>query len=141
MGKLDNLLAKLGNRKWTLFLLALGYISLIGATLVGISDNPPGIGLCYIGIGALILVFVHHWRKVKLFLWLLLASTIGFPVFAILHNVFYALGKATEKVVILKGFFNVLDVLGFLIAILVCPPGILIGAVGSIVLYLNNKRK
>lgn len=129
------------NRKVTVTFLAISIISLVLAFTIGIDDNPPGILLCFIGVVALILVFVHHWRKAKNFLILFLASLIGLLVFGILHNVLYGLEKMTEDVVVLSQLLGFLHVLFFLIAVLVCPPGILVGVVGGIVFYLKNKLK
>jgi len=140
MKQLLKILGDEKNRKMTYLFLALGILFLAGAFIIGISDNPPGIILCYLGIVSLMLAFVHHWRTTKKFLILLLVSIIGFPVFAILHNVFYALGQYFHDVFILNPLFIFLEVLSFLIAILICPPGILIGAIGSIVLYFKNKN-
>ena len=129
------------NRKATFIFLAIGCIALILAFVVGIADNPPGIVLFYIAVIALILAFVHRWRKVKNFLWLTVASIIGIVIFAILHNLFYALGKLANDIPLLRQLLNFLDALSFLIAIMVCPMGLLIGIVGSIVLYFKNKKR
>jgi len=127
------------NRKTTLIFLFIGIILLAAAFVVGINDNLPGVILCYLGIIALILVFIHPWRKPRPYVILLIVSVIGFPVFAILHNLMYALTQITGDLILLGKFIEILDVLFFLIAILVCPPGILIGIVGSIMFYLKNR--
>ncbi|MCK4654676.1 MAG: hypothetical protein KAU01_09535 [Candidatus Cloacimonetes bacterium] len=127
------------NRKVTFTFLAISIISLVIAFIIGIADNPPGLLFCYMGIVALILVFVHRWRKAKNYLILFLASLIGFPVFAVLHNVMYGLEKMAVDIIVLNQLLRFLDVLFFLIALMVCPPGILVGAVGSIVFYFKNK--
>ena len=129
------------NRKLTFIFLAIGCILLIIAFVVGIADNPPGIVLFYIAVIALILAFVHRWRKVKNFLFLAVASIIGIVIFAILHNLFYALGKLANDIPLLRQLLNFLDALSFLIAIMLCPMGLLIGIVGSIVLYFKNKKR
>ena len=128
------------NRKVTFTLLAISIISLVIAFIIGIADNPPGLLLCFIGVVALILVFVHRWRKAKNYLILFIASLIGFAVFAFLHNVMYGLEKMAVDIVVLSQLLRFLDVLFFLIALMVCPPGILVGAVGSIVFYFKNKK-
>ena len=129
------------NRKLTFIFLAISIISLLIAFIIGISDNPPGILLCFAGIIALILVFVHRWRKVKNFLFLLVFSIIGFLIFAVLHNVMYGLEKKVVDIIVLSQLLKFLDVLFFLIAVLVCPSGILVAAIGSIVFYLKSKIK
>ena len=107
------------NRKLTFTFLALSIILLLIAFIIGISDNPPGILLCFAGIIALILVFIHRWRKAKSFLILLIASIIGFLLFAVLHNVMYGLEKMVVDIIILSQLLKFLDVLFFLIAVLV----------------------
>ena len=129
------------NRKVMFTFLAISIISLAIAFIIGIADNPPGLLLCFIGVVALILVFVHRWRKAKNYLILFVVSLIGFAVFAVLHNVMYGLEKMAADIIVLSQLLRFLDILFFLIAIMVCPPGILIGAVGSIVFYFKNKMK
>ena len=141
MKDLLNMQGNKSNRKLTFTFLAISIISLAMAFIIGISDNPPGILLCFAGVTALILVFAHRWRKCKNFLILFIASIIGFLIFAILHNVMYGLEKKVVDIIVLSQLLKFLDVLFFLIALLVCPSGILVGAIGSIVLYFKNKMK
>jgi hypothetical protein len=128
------------SRKVTLVLVALCCVSLIVAFFIGISDNPPGLLLCYVAVTALILAFVHTWRQVKRFLILLGASLIGFPLFVILHNLFYGLGQVAADVIVLGSLLEFLHAVFFLVAIMVCPPGVLIGAVGSVVTYCKGRQ-
>ncbi|MFC2003721.1 hypothetical protein ACFLV4_07280 [Chloroflexota bacterium] len=62
----------------------------------------------------------------KKFLLLTGASAVGMPVSAFLHNVVSAL-------------FNIEEPVFFIMAIFVCPIGILVGAVGTIVLAIKSK--
>ena len=128
------------SRKVTLVLVTICCVSLIVAFLIGISDNLPGLVLCYVAVTALILAFVHTWRRVKRFLILLGASLIGFPLVVILHNLFYALGQVAADVIVLGTLLEFLHAVFFLVAILVCPPGVLIGAVGSVVTYCKGRQ-
>ena len=75
---------------------------MIAGNIVGIPDNPPGIILAYISIGAIILAFVHHWTVLKMFSVLLIASVICFPVFVILHNLFDVLATGADDIVVVK---------------------------------------
>ena len=77
-------------------LVAIGCVALAGALLVGISDNPPGLALLYGAAICLILAAVCRWRRPKSFLLLFALSGVGFVVFAVLHNVFYGIGKSIE---------------------------------------------
>ena len=143
---MQNLFGRTGDknsRRLTLFLCMICCGSLIAAFIVGISDNLSGLGLCYAAAISIILAFVHKWRKVKYFLFLLGASLVSFPVFVVLHNVFYALGQIAADIIVLSQSLEFLHAVFFLIAVLVCPAGFLIGALGSIVaaaMYLKKKR-
>jgi hypothetical protein len=131
------------NRAITLALVAAGCVSLVVALLIGVGDNPPGLVLCYIAATGFVVAWVHTWRTVRRFLILLGASLIGFPVFTILHNLFYALGEVASGVRVLAPVLASLEVAFFLIAVLVCPPGVLVGAVGSAILaiiHFKGKR-
>ena len=130
-----------GSRRVTLLWIAICCGSLIAAFIVGISNNLPGLVLCYVAAISIILAFVHTWRKVWKFLILLGASVIGFPLFVILHNLFYALGIMTADMIVLHYLFEFLHAASFLIAIFVCPAGFLIGAAGSMVLTVMHFKK
>ncbi len=129
------------SRKVTVGLVVLCCVSLLAAFIVGISDNPPGLALCYLATVSLFLAFVHTWRKVKYFLILLGSSVIGFAVFAVLHNVFYALAEISSGIVALNQVLKFLDAASFLVAIFVCPAGLLIGAIGSVVMAVAYFKK
>ncbi len=128
------------SRKVTLVLVTICCVSLTVAFFIGISDNLPGLLLCYVAVIALILAFVHTWRRVKSFLILLGASLIGFPLFVILHNLFYGLGQVAADIIVLGYLLEFLHAVFFLVAIMVCPPGVLIGAVGSVVTYCKGRQ-
>jgi hypothetical protein len=128
-------------RHLTFVLLAAGCVFLAAALVVGINDNLPGLVLLYLAVSAWIVAFAHRWRKVKSFLILLVVSLLGFPLFAVLHNVFYALAEVASDVVVLSQALTFLEVVFFLIGVLMCPPGVLIGAAGSVVLALSRFRR
>ena len=119
------------SRKVTVGLVILCCVLLLVAFIVGISDNPPGLALCYLATVSLILSFVHGWRKVKYFLILFGSSVIGFAVFVVLHNVFYALAEISSDIVVLNRSLEFLHAAFFLVAIFVCPAGLLIGTIGG----------
>jgi len=115
-------------------------LSLIGASLIGIADNLLGIALCYVAILVLFIAWTKRWSEMKKFLILSGISFVGFFIFVILHNAFYALGKITEHIVVLKYLMEVLHVIFFLIAIFVCPMGVLVGIIGYFVIVRRNHR-
>jgi len=135
------LIFKKKHRKATITFLILGVILTVLAFVVGISDNLPGIALWYLGIVALIMAFAHTWRRIKNFRNLLIVSIIGFPVFVVLHNVMYGLAELAENIYLVNILLSGLDVLFFLLAIIVCPPGIVVGILGIVVLFQKQKSR
>jgi len=69
------------------------------------------------------------------------ASALGFFVFVILHNLFYALAEVTSNITGLSYLMEVFHVAFFFIAIFGCPLGFLVGVAGSIVLFIKNNKK
>lgn len=130
--------------RWiTMLLCLICCSSLIAAFIVGISNNRLPLALCYIAAIAIILAFVHCWRKLKYFLILISVSMLGFVVFVVLHNAVYALGQMAANLIILSRLLEFIHAVFFIIAILVCPAGFLTGVVGSIVAtitYFKKKR-
>lgn len=120
-------------RGWTtLLLVVVGIAFLAIAWAVGISDNPPGIVLTYLGIGTLIVAAVHRWREPRKFLWLLLVSALGLIFFAFVHNLGYAAAES-ETADWFQAIMGAVSVTAFLLAVLVCPAGCVVGAVGALV--------
>lgn len=91
----------------------------------------------------LALVFLAIKTKIKgkygKFLILTGASSVGFFVSVLLHNFLYGLGVITRDIAILHYSFEFLHAVFFIIAVIVCPLGFLVGAIGSIV--TSSKRK
>lgn len=129
------------NRRVTLLWCVICCGSLIAAFIVGVSGNLPGLVLCYVATISIILAFVHSWRRAKYFFILLCASLVGFVVFVVLHNVFYGLARMAADIIVLGRLLEFFHAVFFLIAILVCPAGFLIGVVGSVVAIITHFRK
>jgi hypothetical protein len=127
------------NRKVGLILLMVCCAAAIAAGIVGIDDNPPGILLAFLSAAAFVLVFVHPWRTARQFALLLGGSILAFVVFAILHNLFHALDGALGAEGILQVVLQGFGVVAFLLAVLVCPPAIVVAAVGTIILLIRNR--
>ncbi len=128
-------------RKVSLVLVAVSCVSLIAAFVVGVSDNWLGITLSYIAATTFILALVHSERRTRNFLILLGTGLVGFALFAVLHNVFYALGEIAKDIAIVHHSMEFLHAAFFIIAIMVCPPAVVIGAVGSVVVAAMNRRR
>lgn len=128
------------NRRLTLLLLALAIIAITIGLIIGISDNPPGIIILYAGIILLIISLVYIWRKIKPFLVLLIVSIIGAPFFAVLHNVFYGISELTSDINILPEILSFFDTMSFIIALVICPSGIIVGMGGALILFIKRKK-
>ena len=119
--------------KHTYIYLALGVISLVLAAIIGISDNPPGLILSFLGSVFFVLAFTHNWQKPKPYTILLIASLAGFVLSVILHNVFEVVGKET--------FLELVGVFFFLLAIFLCPAGVIVGGIGSLIKLYKQENK
>jgi len=113
----------------------------ISAIVVGVSDNIPGIVLCYLASVVLAVAPTRTWRRAKKFLILAAAAVIGFVVFVVLHNAFYALAILTEHIPALSRLMEAFHVVFFIVAVLLCPATLLVGVVGSIVCAITEKRR
>jgi len=128
-------------RKEILILAGIFCALLVSAIAIGISDNMPGLVLCYLATVTLIVAPVRAWRKTKKFLILLGASALGFFVFALLHNAFYAITILTSHIAALSHLMEAFHIISFIIAVFLCPAAFLVGAVGSIVCAIRGRIK
>ena len=117
-------------KRITLILLVLSVISMVCAIIIGISDNPPGILLCFLASILFILSFSHSWRKPKPYLILLIISLVGFIVLAVLINIFEGRVSGT--------LFDIIGTFTFIVATMLSPVGIIIGGIGSLVTYYKR---
>ena len=92
--------------------------------------------LAFSGMGLVILSYKERLSgKVKLFLLLSGFSATGFVLGVVLHNLFYALSTLTENLNTLNIVLNFFEVSFFLMAVILCPIGLLVGIVGTIILW------
>jgi len=110
------------------------------ASVIGIDDNPPGIALAYLSTIALVLTFVHSMRTSKQFRYLIYTSGFSFVFFAVFHNVFEGIASKVGETSILYGLLNGVGGAFFLIATLVCPSGLLVGAIGAVIMSRRERR-
>jgi hypothetical protein len=120
------------NRKRTFTLFGICVALAVAAAAVGVADNLPGILLAFASAGAFIVAFVHPWRAPKHFLWLIGAFGLGFIASAVLHNVLYGAAQKVGASGVVHNLLSGAGVAFFLVAVLVCPPGLLVGIVGAI---------
>jgi hypothetical protein len=129
------------NRIRTLFLLVICGLLAIAAAAVGIDDNPPGILLAFLAATAFVLAFVHPWRTARQFRFLLYASVLGLALFAILYNVFAAVAHNSATAGALQNLLQGLAVAAFFLATLICPAALIVGAVGSVAMFIRSRRR
>lgn len=127
------------NRLLTWIFLSVCVAAGTAAALVGISDNPPGIALAYLSVCAFILAFIHPWRRVKQYWRLFYWSLPGFVVLVVAHNVFEVVAQRMASGW-LEATLQVIQVTAFLLAVLVCPPSIVISVLGMIIFFILGRR-
>jgi uncharacterized membrane protein YdcZ (DUF606 family) len=111
---------------------------LAAAMVIGISDNPPGILLAYAASVCAVLALTTGWQHPRKHFYLFVGSLLAFVVTAILHNVFEGVASVIG-VPWLKAAGGAIGAAFFLIAILLCPAGMLVGAAGGIASMLRRK--
>ena len=96
--------------------------------------------LLILGGGALIFFTIKKKVEGKLRKFQLLAgaSALGIPVFAVLHNVAYMLGIMWFGE---SAWGNGDEPVFFILATIVCPLGLLVGGIGSIILIRQRSRR
>lgn len=77
-------------------------------------------------------------KNLKKFLLLIIGSIMGFVVCTLLHNFFYALQVITSHIFILPHLMGLLHAIFFLIAIFVCPLGLLVGLIGIVYYFARS---
>ena len=128
------------HRRVTLMFLALFCLAVIATLAIGLDGNTPALVLAFVAAAALVLAFVHPWRRAREFAYLLCASVAGIVVFAVLRNLFEAGAGVAAGLWPLPGIRQVLGVVAFLGAILVCPPAFVIGLAGALIMFFRGRK-
>lgn len=136
-----NALSTSRNRIWTFILLVFCGLLTIAAAAVGIDDNPPGILLAYLAATALVLALVHPWRTTRQFKLLLYVSLLGLALFVILNNVFAAVAHDPSTMGAFQKLMQGLAVAAFFLATLIFPAAFIVGAVGSVVMFIRSRLR
>jgi len=68
-------------------------------------------------------------------------SATGFFVFVFLHNIFYGLAIIANQIPILSFVMEILHIAFFIIAIFICPLGFMIGAIGTMIVFIKKKKE
>jgi hypothetical protein len=120
------------NRIRTFRLLALCVVLGLAAVIVGIGDNPPGIGLVYLATIALVLAFVHPWQNPKQYLYLLCSSVLALAVFAVLPKVLSGMAGNFGGSILHGRLGEGAGVALMFIILCLCPVLIIVGAIGAL---------
>lgn len=128
------------NRTRTFVLLAAGCALATGAAVTGITDNLSGIALALLSAGALILALVHPWRSVRRFRHLFRAAGMGVIALAALHILLDLLAARSAGSPFVHGVLGGVGAVSLLVALLICPPGLLIGAIGALAISLRERH-
>ena len=130
------------NRTNTFILLAICGLLAIAAATVGIDDNPPGVLLAFLAATAFVIAFVHPWRTAKKFIFLALASVLGFVLYIILNIILDTAVQDSATAGARQDLPQspVVDALSIVIAML-CPAAFIVGAVGSVAMFIRNRHR
>ena len=130
------------NRKMTVILLAVCGLLAIAAVVVGIDENLPGILLAFLAATAFVLAFVHPWRTTRQFMFLLLASVLGFILFIILSMISDSIVQNPASSDTLQKLIEspVNEALSIIFAML-CSAAFLVGVVGAVIMFICNRRQ
>ena len=130
------------NRITTFILLAICGLLAIAAVAVGIDDNPPGILLAFLAATAFVLAFAHSWRTARKFMFLLLASVLGFVLFIILNIILDSVAQNPATSGALQDLIQspAINALNLIVA-MICPAAFIVGAVGSVAMFIRNRRQ
>ncbi len=121
--------------------LALCGLFAIGAAIIGIDDNPPGVLLAYLAAFAFLLAFVHHWRSARQYAILLAASVFGIILFVVFDIIFSFVGQDPSTESTLQTLMQGLAEAFFFLGALVFPAGFIVGAIGAVVMLIRNRRR
>ena len=122
----------------------------IASIVVGIDDNPLGVLLALFAAIAFVLAFTHPWQTARKFLFLFLASILGFVLFIILNIISDSIvqNPATSSVqnpATSSSLKNLIqspanDALNLTLS-MICTAAFIVGVVGSIAMFIRSRRQ
>ena len=103
--------------------------------------NPLGILLGFLAAAAFVLAFVHPWRTARQFGALYVSAPLGFLILGILAIVFDGVARLLSAAPGLYGLLQALSYFSVFLAFWVCPSALFVGAVGSLAMFIRNRRR
>lgn len=127
------------NRKGTISLMVLGILLIIIAFIIGISGNPPGVGLALIGLALIAFSLVHHWTSPGDYGIMLAIAVISFPVLVLLHNIFDTLNQQISMIPVISQLLGGLAVICFVAGVLFAPAAAMVGLFAGLYHLIKSK--
>ncbi len=91
-----------------------------------------------LGVWLLIVALKHKKSKLRNALVASSLSGIGFFVFMVLHNLFYALASVSASIALLFYLCEALHVIFFLIGVVICPIAFIVSSIIVLFLFRSN---
>lgn len=110
----------------------IGIAFLLIASIIGISDHPPGIAMSYLGLFLLTLALTHHWDRPREYGTLLAVAAISFPVLVLLHNICDTINHQIGVIPVLNQLLGGIAVISFILAVFVVPAVVVVSVVGGL---------
>ena len=120
-------------------LFGVGMVLIMIALFIGVSDNPRGVGLTYLGLVFICFSMIHHWRSARDYGILLAVAIISFPVMVLIHNIFDTINNQIGMIPIVNQLLHGIAVIAFVGGVLVAPAVVLVSIIGG-VFYLIKKH-
>jgi uncharacterized membrane protein len=126
----------------TLVLLVVCGLSTSASVIVGIDDNLPGVLLALLAAIAFVLAFAHPWRTARKFMFLLLASVLGFVLFIIMNIISDSIAQNPATSGALQNLIQspAINALNLIIA-MISPAALIVGAIGSVAMFIRSRRE
>ena len=109
---------------WTISLFGIGVVLIVIASIIGVSDNPPGIVLFYAGLISLFFSVLHPWKK-----------AINYAILAGVCIGIFLLGLLVITILDKLGSSQSMKIDGILegTVFFICIPGIVVSVIGAII--------
>ena len=131
MTNLRVFLDKINPPQW--ILIGTGLVLGTIGSILGVTDNPPGIISLYVALICLAGAWVWNLPAPRDYWTILLISLGAFPIGVVLHNGFYALAILAEGIPVIAELLEIFQVFFFLVAVMAVGPAGLVGLIGGIV--------
>ena len=116
------------------------FCALVICTVIFSIDRITGIISGYLATIVLAIALTYNWRKISMFLILLVLSAVGFFVLAFLHEVIYVPKNPGDAITLQRFMMELFHIPVSIIVAFVCPVGFSVGVVGCVKLWLGRGK-